>query len=425
MSVIKDRYDRLELSDEKKAELKRTLSESFPEYAETKIGRTEVIIMENEKITNNAGRVKVRSKFGVGVAAAAAAALLLTVGISAASRIDVGTSPAGEQTEYNGAQSGYIDDRESSYTQQAKAVYNCMAVVFADLDTMGYSYEHLVGSEGFTITTEDILEARTNETVLGEDKEIQAQELAAYLDDTAKKDGLDLGEIDLEIDFSYWKYSAVYFVFVYPDDSHESFYSYPAYDTEGLEPEFYVDENDYEAQAAAVYETMSEIVADLELWGEDVRFDGDTITRDTIFVAKDAEKKVVLYGDESADENEVGEDYPDRHSMILGDLDGKYNELMIASMFAERLKTKYGLYAEELEFKVEFDPSIDPAAGVTVLAAYVYPDESHETFYRCPEDSEELSDMASQDPITTDTVTTTVTYDPSEPIPQTSEDMLS
>lgn len=280
MSVIKDIYGKAELSHEKKAELRRTLKESFPQYDHTDTGRTEVVIMENERIDNTGGRAKVRSKFKTGIAAAAAAALIVTVGVSAVKHMDIGTPSAGSQT-------GYIDDRNSPYYQQAKSIYNSMAETLADYEVNGYSYNHLVETAGFEITRDDILEARSTAIVRREGSEIQAIELADSLDKIAARDGIDLGEIDFRIDFSHWSYNLVYYVFVYPDASHESFYSYPHYD-ESLYDEPSYEESELDRQARAIYNSLAEIMANCETRGVSFEDDCSVINRDSVLLAKTA-----------------------------------------------------------------------------------------------------------------------------------------
>ena len=99
MGDINNMYDRISLSDAKKAELKAMLKKNFPQYADNISGETEVITMENKEITSSSGQARVRSRWLTG-GVAAAAAIVMAAGIGFAHNAFKTSAPnSGMETE--------------------------------------------------------------------------------------------------------------------------------------------------------------------------------------------------------------------------------------------------------------------------------------------------------------------------------------
>lgn len=352
MSVIKDHYSKTGLSLEKKAELKRALKESFPQYDRPDIGRTEVVIMENERITDTGGRAMVRSKLKTGMTAAIAAALLVTVGISAVKHMEFGVSPAGEQT-------GYIDNKDSEYYEQAKTIYNCMYEILAEYEVNGYFNEiRDIADRNEVITRDMIIAARS----AGEYQEFTGGVLglASRLDDSLKIKGIDAGSIEFKVDFE--GDNVIDFfqmrVYVYPDESHEAFYCYPEPGEENFDEDGNGDYS-HSSDAKTLYNMVCEVVADFDSLGYTLDIENNTITRETVLAARNTTI-------EHKDGEPVG-------------------ALEFAAAFDESLKTWQNMDAADIDFEVAFNENQDTEdIFARVKYVFIYKDESHETFSSYP-----------------------------------------
>ena len=111
MSAIKDMYGKAKLSDEKKAELKNELGQRFPRYADSMEDKTEVIGMNDNKVHESNGHIKVHSKLRTGAVIAAAAVVAVIGGMKLAR--DQYTEKALIQPAGQG-EDNYTTDREDS-----------------------------------------------------------------------------------------------------------------------------------------------------------------------------------------------------------------------------------------------------------------------------------------------------------------------
>lgn len=349
MGVIKKHYENVRLSDEQKAEIKYALKDRFPQYARTGSKR-EVINIENERITDTGARVKTHSKLKAGIAATAAAALLFTAGVAAIHRTETGISPGSANTGYDGRQTGYIDDSSSEYFADAKTIYNHLVETTVGFEVQGIRYV-----EDCAVINRDTLLAAREQNMICDPQEgslVNAFELVAMLDENLKEEeDIDLGELDFEIWIDTNLMSPQY-VFIYPDESRSSWYSYPRYEEKQsgyIEDE----ESEYYMLARTYNNCIAKIVANSEING--ISFDEDcfVISRETVLEARI--KGIVPTED-----------------------DYELNALELAAMLDNDLAAR-GMDPGEVDFEILIDLSDDEPIYVLV-----YPDDTHESWYSCP-----------------------------------------
>lgn len=267
MGVIKKHYEDVRLSEEQKAEIKFALKERFPQYARTG-SEMEVKIMENERIIDTGARVKSHSKLKAGIAATAAAALLLTAGVAAVYRMDTGISPGSAQMGMDDVQTGYIDDESSPYFANARTIFSDLAKRSAEFELQGIRY-----AEDCAVINRDTVLSAREQNITCEPQEgefVSALELAAKMDEQLKEErDIDLGELDFEFWIDTNKMTPQY-VFIYPDESRSSWYSFPRYEEKQsgcIEDE----ESEYFVQAAEIYDTFFKALAEAELKSGDIQ----------------------------------------------------------------------------------------------------------------------------------------------------------
>ena len=272
MRALNDVYDKTKLSDEKKAELKAALKKSFPQYAENDTGRTEVIKMENINTAVNGNKIRVHSR-KVAPAIVAAALVLVAGGALIHRVVQVRAYMGGDpnapasQTQDGGNNNdaaGFIDDMDSEQAHAAKEMFCAAASVLADITA---SNDIAVFDDSLKVTREMLLNTRD---VSEEHKHgiVTETEFVRKIDEMLRLGGvgdtLDAADYDFEITFASDENGDLLpkYVFVYPDNSHSTFYSYPMYsDDSGNDADdgnYYVMQNSIE-DAKALYALACEV----------------------------------------------------------------------------------------------------------------------------------------------------------------------
>ena len=244
MSAIKDMYGKAKLSDEKKAELKNELGQRFPRYADSMEDKTEVIGMNDNKVHESNGHIKVHSKLRTGAVIAAAAVVAVIGGMKLAR--DQYTEkaliqPAGQgednyttdredsvKEDYS-PQEGYIEIADKKILRNIKIIYNSALEAYADLiDSTGD--EFVLGEE--KIITAEMVRQSSKNNIVHEDGKCSAMEFAAALNKSlADLDGFNAEQYDFAVDFMFnesgTKTVSVNYVYIFLDDEHKYFNTYP------------------------------------------------------------------------------------------------------------------------------------------------------------------------------------------------------
>lgn len=248
MSAIKDMYGKAKLSNEKKAELKNELGQRFPRYADSMEDKTEVIGMNDNKVHESRGHIKVHSKWKTGAVIAAAAVVAIMGGMKLArdsyeeksELIDVSTTEQMQEKNSHGdtmiedylSKDGYVDyyDREP-----AKNIYHAAHDTYDELiKTTG---DELVLGEENMITPEMVRKSRETK-IVHENGKCSALEFAAAMDKYIYGSlDEDLTQYDFAVDFMFnesgTKTVSVNYVYIFLDDEHKYFYTYPSYGLNG------------------------------------------------------------------------------------------------------------------------------------------------------------------------------------------------
>ncbi|WP_294489623.1 PASTA domain-containing protein [uncultured Ruminococcus sp.] len=345
MSDIKKYYDKVSLSENKKAELKAVLKQNFPQFAENNSGETEVITMENSLTLNNGGKAKVRSKCFTGGIIAGAAALLLVLGSGAARYAYLHNAPdvgdKGESIIDNGGASekhiGYIGDVNSESFKKAKEIYSFAQQACSDCQANNEPLD----TQGTVLDREYYMQVMTkNSTPVHTEGQTGAEEFMLMLESYASAENFDLSEWDFEI---MTEADTITGVRIYPDADHLSWYSYP---TE--EETYFIDEPENAKQQSA--KTILNItVTALE---DEGLFDGSSMTFDTA-VLKDA----------------VGKGF-----------DESTNKGRLMKTVYEQCELME-IHLTDLEFLIKIEPD---GAGSYESAVIIYQDETHTGYYSYP-----------------------------------------
>lgn len=250
MSAIKDMYGKAKLSDEKKAELKNELGQRFPRYADSMEDKTEVIGMNDNKVHESNGHIKVHSKLRTGAVIAAAAVVAVIGGMKLAR--DQYTEkaliqPAGQgednyttdredsvKEDYS-PQEGYIEIADKTILRNIKIIHNSACEAYADLiESTG---DELVLGEEKMITPEMVRKSRETK-IVHENGKCSALEFAAAMDKYIYGSlDEDLTQYDFAVDFMFnesgTKTVSVNYVYIFLDDEHKYFNTYPSYGLNG------------------------------------------------------------------------------------------------------------------------------------------------------------------------------------------------
>lgn len=313
MSAIKDMYGKAQLSEEKKAELKAALVQRFPQYAGT-ADKTEVIKMNDNKLNESSGRIKVRSKWRTGAVIAAAAMIAVMGGMKLArdryaevsQRLPAGyeeeefttrndNTPSSESEEEGNLSAKYAENSPlfSKYHVEemnalAKEIYNAAAAAFCDAEDKG---EKIVfGSEDDKVITGDMLIRARDEELFHEEGKLSPMEYASMMNKY-------LGDVDIE-----GRDAAVIFeldetgtidpgsmrAYVYNDDSHSEYFCYPIYVNKNDEFEEREVNTDYSSDCAKqLYNEAVEILGEFSRAG--VRFKFEKVNANNLLEEKDNE----------------------------------------------------------------------------------------------------------------------------------------
>ena len=247
MNSIKGFYEKAELSEVKKSELKSALRQRFPQYAENDGGITEVTYMNNMEINSrNSGRVTVRRKWTAGIVAAA---LLLTVGggmilakraymqralagaegeTEDTAETEVGTND--NDTDPNDTEdtqkTGYTNKGHKKQQQEAKVLYRSAAVVCSDIHDNCYEFD--ITEE--TVVTADDVKAVAGKKLQPQDNKVDKEIFASMLYEEYGGEDISSNyyEVTFMFDESYNCYLPKY-AYIYLDDEHTRFTTYPIY----------------------------------------------------------------------------------------------------------------------------------------------------------------------------------------------------